>query len=212
MKIQALQVGSIGTNCYLLCDETTHTCAVVDPGGEPELILSAVEKLGCAVDKILLTHGHYDHTGGVAALAEALPPTAIYIHEADFDFPNVQLFPLKAELSRIPFGGVNFYKEGDRLTVGTLELQVLHTPGHSRGSVTLLRGDTLLCGDTLFAGSCGRTDFPGGSMEEMMDSLNRLAALPGDYRVLPGHMEPSTLERERRTNPYVQMALRSRNG
>ena len=139
MKIQALQVGPIGTNCYLLCDENAHTCAVIDPGAEPELILSAVEKLGCSVDKIFLTHGHYDHTGGVAALLEALPPTAVYIHEADFDSPMPQLFPLKSQLSCIPFGGVNFYGEGSRLTVGTLELQVLHTPGHSQGSVTLPR-------------------------------------------------------------------------
>lgn len=211
MKIQALQVGPIGTNCYLLCDEAAKVCAVVDPGGEPELILSAVEKLGCSVDKILLTHGHYDHTGGVAALLEALPPAAVYIHEADFDNPQTQLFPLKTELSRSSLGGVNFYGEGDRLTVGTLELQVLHTPGHSKGSVTLLCGNTLFCGDTLFAGSCGRTDLYGGSMDEMMASLARLAALPGDYRVLPGHMQPSTLDRERAYNPYIQMALRGRS-
>ena len=200
MKIQALQVGSIGTNCYILCDEAAKVCAVIDPGAEPELILSAAEKLDCTVDKILLTHGHYDHTGAVAALLEMLPPTAVYIHQADFDSPQTQLFPLKSELARIPFGGVNFYGEGDRITAGTLELQVLHTPGHS--------GDTLFCGDTLFAGSCGRTDFPGGGMKQMMASLARLAALPGDYRVLPGHMEPSTLDRERRFNPYMQMALR----
>ncbi len=143
MKIQALQVGSIGTNCYILCDEAAKVCAVIDPGAEPELILSAAEKLDCTVDKILLTHGHYDHTGAVATLLETLPPTAVYIHQADFDSPQTQLFPLKSELARIPFGGMNFYGEGDRITVGTLELQVLHTPGHSDGSVTLLCGDTL---------------------------------------------------------------------
>ena len=109
MKIQALQVGSIGTNCYILCDEAAKVCAVIDPGAEPELILSAAEKLDCTVDKILLTHGHYDHTGAVAALLEMLPPTAVYIHQADFDSPQTQLFPLKSELARIPFGGVNFY-------------------------------------------------------------------------------------------------------
>ena len=87
MKIQALQVGSIGTNCYILCDEAAKVCAVIDPGAEPELILSAAEKLDCTVDKILLTHGHYDHTGAVAALMETLPPTAVYIHQADFDSP-----------------------------------------------------------------------------------------------------------------------------
>ena len=117
MKIQALQVGSIGTNCYILCDEAAKVCAVIDPGAEPELILSAAEKLDCTVDKILLTHGHYDHTGAVAALMETLPPTAVYIHQADFDSPQTQLFPLKNELARIPFGGVNFYGEGDRITV-----------------------------------------------------------------------------------------------
>ncbi len=210
MMIQVLQVGPYGTNCYILCDEAAKVCAVVDPGDEPELILSAVEKLDCTVDKILITHGHSDHTDGVPALMEALPPTAVYIHQADYDCPDTQLFPLKSDLSRIPFGGVNFYGEGDRLTVGTREVQVLHTPGHSKGSVTLLCGDVLITGDTLFASSCGRTDFTGGSAKEMMVSLARLAALPGDYQVLPGHMEPTTLERERRVNPYVQTALRER--
>ena len=113
MKIQALQVGSIGTNCYILCDEAAKVCAVIDPGAEPELILSAAEKLDCTVDKILLTHGHYDHTGAVAALMETLPPTAVYIHQADFDSPQTQLFPLKSELARIPFGGVReFLRRG----------------------------------------------------------------------------------------------------
>ena len=140
-------------------------------------------------------------------LMETLPPTAVYIHQADFDSPQTQLFPLNSELARFPFGGVNFYGEGDRITVGTLELQVLHTPGHSEGSVTLRCGSALFCGDTLFAGSCGRTDFPGGSMEKMMASLRRLGQLEGDLRVLPGHMEASTLDRERASNPYLRHAL-----
>ena len=198
MKIQALQVGSIGTNCYILCDEAAKVCAVIDPGGEPELILSAAEKLDCTVDKILLTHGHYDHTGAVAALLEMLPPTAVYIHQADFDSPQTQLFPLKSELARIPFGGVNFYGEGDRITAGTLELQVLHTPGHSEGSVTLL------CGDTLFCGSVGRTDFPGGSAARIRESLHKLlGALPDDTAVYPGHDTSTTIGYEKRYNPFV---------
>ena len=94
------------------------------------------------------------------------------------------------------------------MAVGGLTVSVLATPGHSEGSVTLRCGDALFCGDTLFAGSCGRTDFPGGSMEKMMASLRRLGQLEGDLQVLPGHMEPSTLDRERRTNPYLIQAMR----
>ena len=109
MKIQALQVGPIGTNCYIFCEEGAKVCGIVDPGGEPEVILDAVKKLGCTVDKILLTHGHYDHTGAVPALLRTLPPTAVYIHEADFDFPSPQLFPLKTELTQGALGGAVSY-------------------------------------------------------------------------------------------------------
>ena len=161
MKIQALQVGSIGTNCYILCDENAHTCAVIDPGAEPELILSAAEKLDCAVDKILLTHGHYDHTGAVGELQAKWPETPVYLNRRDVyaDACTQQLFPLLS-------GDVRDYDEGDTVAVGGLTVTVLATPGHSEGSVTLRCQDALFCGDTLFAGSCGRTDFPGGSMEK----------------------------------------------
>ncbi len=209
MEIKTLQVGPIGTNCYILCDEQAKACAVIDPGGEAERIAAAVKATGCALKKILLTHGHYDHTGGVLGLLDAFPPLAVYIHRADLEMPLPQLFPLNSEMGSLPgFSGVNFYGEGDHISVGGLDVQVLHTPGHSEGSVTLRCGDILFCGDTLFAGSCGRTDFPGGSMKKIMASLKRLGELPGDLRVLPGHMEPSTLDRERRSNPYLLQAMR----
>lgn len=202
MKIQALQVGSIGTNCYILCDEAAKVCAVIDPGAEPELILSAAEKLDCTVDKILLTHGHYDHTGAVAELQARWPEIPVYLNRRDVyegDAYLQQLFP--------PVAGAKNYDEGDTLSVGGLTVEVLTTPGHSEGSVTLRCGDALFCGDTLFAGSCGRTDFPGGSMKKIMASLKRLGELEGDLQVLPGHMEPSSLDRERRMNPYLLQAM-----
>ena len=201
MKIRIMQVGPIGTNCYILEDESTHQAAVIDPGGDAPRLLTALK--GLDVRYILLTHGHYDHTGAAAELSAAFPKAEVYIHEKDYRDVDPSLFPLHTELS-----GVHFYGEGDRLVLGTLALEVLHTPGHSEGSVTLRCGELLFCGDTLFAGSCGRTDFPGGSVPKMMASLRRLGELEGDLQVLPGHMESSTLAAERQYNPYLRQAMR----
>ena len=203
MNIFTLQVGPIGTNCYLLCDEDARACAVIDPGDDAGWIADAAAEAGCAPAALLLTHGHYDHTGAVAELQAKWPGVPVYLNHRDVydDARMRQLFP---PLS----GDVRDYGEGDTVSVGGLTVSVLSTPGHSEGSVTLRCGDALFCGDTLFAGSCGRTDFPGGSMEKIMASLRRLGRLEGDLRVLPGHMEPSTLDRERRTNPYLIHALR----
>ena len=201
MNIKAMQVGPIGTNCYLLEDESTRQAAVIDPGGDAPRLLAALK--GLDVRRILLTHGHYDHTGAAAELAAALPQAEVYIHERDYRDVDPGLFPLRTQLS-----AVNFYGEGDRLPLGELTLEVLHTPGHSQGSVTLRCGDVLFCGDTLFAGSCGRTDFPGGDTAKILASLRRLGELEGNLQVLPGHMETSTLEAERRQNPYLRQAMR----
>ena len=202
MKVSMMQGGPIGTNCYILEDESAHQAAVIDPGGDAPRLLAALK--GLDVRYILLTHGHYDHTGAAAELAAAFPQATVYIHERDYHDADPSLFPLRTELS-----GVKFYGEGNRLPLGGLELQVLHTPGHSEGSVTLRCGDLLFCGDTLFAGSCGRTDFPGGDTAKILASLRRLGELEGDLRVLPGHMEDSTLSRERQVNPYLRQAMGS---
>lgn len=203
MDVKMLQVGPLGTNCYILEDERTREAAVVDPGGDAPGIVRALE--GAELRYILLTHGHYDHTGAVAELAKAFPQAAVYIHEKDVRGVDTDLFPLSAQVSDL-----DLYGEGDEIAFGggDVRLRVLHTPGHSEGSVTLRCGDLLFCGDTLFAGSCGRTDFPGGSVPKMMDSLRRLGRLEGDLRVCPGHMDLSTLEAERARNPYLRQALR----
>lgn len=201
MNVKMLQVGPLGTNCYILEDEETRRAAVIDPGGNAPAILKALE--GAEVSYILLTHGHYDHTDGVAELAKALPQAEVYIHERDFRGVDTSMCPLSVQME-----GVKFYDEGDCLPLGSRTIQVLHTPGHSQGSVTLRCEDLLFSGDTLFAGSCGRTDFLGGSVPKMMASLRRLGKLEGDFQVLPGHMGVSTLEEERRHNPYLRQALR----
>ena len=202
MKIQALQVGSIGTNCYILCDEAAKVCAVIDPGAEPELILSAAEKLDCTVDKILLTHGHYDHVGSAGVLSREWK-ARIYCEPADCR--GSQLFPLKSADSG--------YQEGEKLTVDELTFTVWHTPGHTEGGVVLLCGDYLFVGDTVFQGSIGRTDLEGGNMQKMDASLRKLAGLPipKETQLLPGHGDFSTFGEELANNFYIRSALRGGN-
>lgn len=204
MKVKLLRVGPIGTNCYILEDDQTNLAAVIDPGDEPELIQEALEKEGVEVRYLLLTHGHYDHTTAVPALHRVYPQADIYIHQADANGAGSTLFPLAGEVDDL-----KLYDEGDVTRLGDHEIQVLHTPGHSPGSVTLKVEDVLFTGDTLFAGSCGRTDLRGGSYEQIMQSLKRLGELKGDFHVCPGHEATSTLERERRSNPFLMEAMRS---
>ena len=205
MIFDTIPVGQIDTNCYLIGDETEGVCAVVDPGGSPERVLEMVRRSGLKLEKILLTHGHYDHTGAVQALVDAdpAPGPAVFLHPAVVREDDARLYPP-------PAWGFNHFEDGQRLSVGGIGLQVLHTPGHSAGSVTLLAEDVMLCGDTLFAGSCGRCDLAGGDEQQMLDSLKRLAGLEGNYKVCPGHGPLSTLDQERSGNSYVRMAVKWR--
>ena len=199
MKIQIMQVGPIGTNCYLLADEEAKQCAVIDPGDYGAGVAREVSASGYALTAIFLTHGHYDHTGGVEALLKEFPDTPVYLSRKDQyagDAYLQQLFPL------IP--GCRDYGEGDTFAIGNLTVTVMSTPGHSEGSVTLRCENALFCGDTLFAGSCGRTDLPGGDWQTINLSLERLAELEGDFTVYPGHGESTTLARERMINPYMR--------
>ena len=203
MKISALQVGPIMTNCYILCDEIANVCAVIDPGDEPDRIEKAVAQTGCELAAIYLTHGHFDHCTGVAGLLARHPDLPVYIHSNDaVDGRGGDLkFPRLGEKNQ------RYYQEGDTLTLGTLTLSVLETPGHSSGSVCLVVNDVIFAGDTLFCMSCGRTDFPDGSYPAILRSLARLARLPGDYKVYPGHERATTLDFERNHNPYLRQGL-----
>lgn len=205
MQIQGFAVGQLQTNCYVVTDEKSLQCAVIDPGAESGRILNYVDDNHLTVAAVFLTHGHYDHTGAVLSIYEATGAT-VYLHALDAS-------PDARENDLTYRGGeeLHFYKEGDLIPVGGLEFHVMETPGHSRGSVTLRCGDALFTGDTLFRDSCGRTDFPGGSMTALMGSLRRLASLEGDFEVFPGHMDATTLNRERRFNPYVLDAMEDRD-
>ena len=209
MQIKCFTVGSYETNCYIVSDEETLECAVVDPGADGSTILNYLEEARLACRLILLTHGHFDHTGAVETLMEETG-APLYMHEADNGVT------IGGDYYRFSAPeGTKFYKDGDTLVLGSLNFTVLETPGHTPGSVTLRLSEAgsgdqaLFTGDTLFRDSCGRTDFPGGSTDEILRSLKRLAALPGDYEVYPGHMGATTLERERNVNLFMLQALRN---
>lgn len=199
MKIQHIPgLPPLYTNTFLLVTDAGHGI-LVDAAAAPQTYLDALEKEGASLTHILLTHGHYDHVGAVAALRKQ---TGCKVYMDPADAAGSQMLPLSRGLVD------ENWPEGDELTIDELTFRVYHTPGHTPGSVCLQCGGLLFSGDTLFAGSCGRTDLPGGSMAQMQKSLSMLAALPlaDETQVLPGHEAFSTLGRERRSNPYLNGA------
>lgn len=204
MKITSVTVGPIMTNCYLLQEEDAKVCALIDPGDDAGLVETMVDNSGCTLQYILLTHGHFDHCSAVRPLLEKYD-VPVYIHRADTaDRPGGDLtfYPVDERRQR-------YYDEGDTLTLGELTIRVMHTPGHSEGSVCLVVNDAIFAGDTLFRASCGRTDFPGGDWRKMLSSLARLGRMEGDFRVYPGHDSATDLAYERRVNPYMKQGMGS---
>jgi len=203
IQIHTLALGAYQTNTYIVHDAEAKSCVIIDPGYSSATILAKVEKLGLQVDAILLTHGHFDHVGAVKKIVAATN-CKLWMSQSDYSqFPNpvnAYFFPI----ANCDFCEVNFCEEGELIRGGGLEFLVLETPGHTWGSVCYLCENAMFSGDTLFAGTCGRTDLPGGDGVTIQNSLKRLAELESDFTVYPGHGESTTLARERMYNPYMQ--------
>ena len=205
MDYETVVVGALETNCYLVYCQKTRECAVVDPGAEAQKIFRIIYEKNLKPTVLINTHGHVDHVGANKDIKEKFN-IPLYIHASDSPMLD------KVQQSELSFflGAKNspspdhFLQDGDSVEVGKSFLQVIHTPGHSPGSVSFLGDGFLISGDTLFCGGVGRTDFPGGSWEELRNSIkNKILNRPDETIILPGHGPSTTVEREKNSNPFI---------
>ncbi len=205
MILETLVVGPLETNCYVLGDEKSKDAVVIDPGGDFEDIHRQLQKLDLKVKYIVLTHGHFDHTDALAQLKKTTgAEVLIHAQDANMLLPNSQARPFFLESGGASCPADRTLEEGDKIRFGGYALEVLHTPGHTPGGISLLIDKMIFVGDTLFCGSIGRTDLPGGSYEQLIHSIQtKLLSKGDDYLVCPGHGPSSTVGRERENNPFL---------
>ncbi len=209
LHVERVVVGLLSVNCYLLICKETNKCVVIDPGNDGDYILQKVAELNSSVSYIINTHGHFDHIGGNKYLKEKTR-APLAIHSLDKTLmtraqEHATLYDLFVDPSPPPD---ILLEDGQIIEVGSLKIKVIHTPGHTKGGVCLHVDSHLFSGDTLFEGSIGRTDLPGGNFHELINSINtRLAPLDGATMVYPGHGGVTTMEREEKTNPFLNKFL-----
>lgn len=210
MLIKTIQLGPNEANCYIVIDEKNGSAAVIDPGGYENRLRTLLNELVIEnLDSILLTHGHYDHLLGAYDLKQT-SGAEIAIHKNDAlcleDDKKSMAFHIGDNFQKYVKADISF-EDGMSFTVGETLLTVMHTPGHTQGSACFIceKEKVIFSGDTLFKQGVGRTDLPGGSMTQLMTSINKLSSLKGDYNIYPGHGPSTTLDEERKNNPHMRM-------
>ncbi|MBC8413256.1 MAG: MBL fold metallo-hydrolase [Nitrospira sp.] len=204
MILKRVTVGQLDTNAYIIGDESKGTAIIVDPGDSADRIMEVVRQNDLRVESIIFTHAHFDHIGAAGDIKKETGAD-IYLHSDDletYDLARDQAAFWGYEVKDLPKPDKHL-DEGDEVRVGKLSFRVLHTPGHSRGGICLLGEGVLITGDTIFAGSVGRTDFPGGSIAELKKSFKRIVELPEDTLIYPGHGPDSSVKKERLANFFM---------
>lgn len=207
LRHERVVVGPLETNCYIVWDSASDSGLIIDPGGDSDLIQARVRSLGIRVDRILATHGHPDHIFSAGALSQVYG-VGVAMHEADVPVleESLAIAAMFYDMAVfVPFDPDLLLSEGDLVPVGNCEALAIHTPGHSPGGLCFRTNAGVFCGDTLFSGSVGRTDLPGGSYPQLVQSIqSKLMAMDDSTPIFPGHGPETTIGAERRSNPFVQ--------
>ncbi|SHJ23843.1 MBL fold metallo-hydrolase [Lutispora thermophila] len=206
MNFKRLPLGIYQANCYIIWDEGSKKAAVIDPGGDFEELNEFVESNQLSVQYVLLTHGHGDHIGAVAQTREKYK-AEVMIHKDDYDMlkNKNKNYSNQMGYKDIELEADKKLEDGDVINLGSIKMEIIHTPGHTKGSICIKYDNIVFSGDTLFAGSIGRTDLGGGSFEDIIDSItNKLLTLPDNTEIYPGHGPSTTIGVEKKSNPFLK--------
>ena len=199
MVIKTYPLGSLQTNCYIVIDEETNKAVIIDPGAEANYLIKEIEVLGIDIDKILLTHCHFDHNGAVKELKEKFN-CEVYINRDEEEYMEIDSTGIFGKLPKF----YEYVNEGEIINSGNLNFKVIFTPGHTKGGTCYLINDSIFTGDTLFNGSIGRTDFLGGSYNDLISGIeSKLMILDDNITVYPGHGPKTSIGYEKNRNPFL---------